>query len=204
MRKTGLTLAALGALAVLLSACSSNPASSAGSAYGGSTATTAANPTASSGSGAMTSQPKTAMLTIKKTKIGYVLANARGYTLYWYSKDVKNGGSSACTGQCLSSWPALTGKPAAVSGIKLNGILGTITRPGGIRQATYNGYPLYTFAGDNGPGSTAGNGVGGVWHVITGTVLTSSVPRETGGSSSSGSSSSSGGSSGSGSGGYGY
>ena len=103
MRKTGLTLAALGALAVLLSACSSNPASSAGSAYGGSTATTAANATASSGSEAMTSQPKSAMLTIKKTKIGYVLANARGYTLYWYSRDVKNGGSSACTGQCLSS-----------------------------------------------------------------------------------------------------
>ena len=204
MRKTGLTLAAIGALAVLLSACSSNPASSAGSAYGGNTATTAANPAASSGSEAMTSQPKSAILTIKKTKIGYVLANARGYTLYWYSRDVKNGGSSACTGQCLSSWPALTGKPAAVSGIKLNGILGTITRPGGVLQATYNGYPLYTFTGDNGPGNTAGDGVGGVWHVITGEVLTSSVPRGTGGSSSSGSSSSSGGSSGSGSGGYGY
>src|SRR5580658_744787 len=187
MRKTGLTLAALGALAVLLSACSSNPASSAGSAYGGSTATTAANPTASSGSGAMTSQPKTAVLTIKKTKIGYVLADAQGYTLYWYSKDVKNGGGSACTGQCLSSWPALTGKPAAVSGIKLNGILGTITRPGGIMQATYNGYPLYTFAGDHGPGIAAGNGngVGGVWHVITGEVLTSSVPSSSGGSSTS-------------------
>jgi predicted lipoprotein with Yx(FWY)xxD motif len=202
MRKTGLTLAALGALAVLLSACSSNPAPSAGSAYGGSTAT-AANPTASSGSGAMTSQAKTAMLTIKKTKIGYVLADARGYTVYWYSKDVKNGGSSACTGQCLSSWPALTGKPAAVSGIKLNGILGTITRPGGVLQATYNGYPLYTFAGDNGPGNIAGNGVGGVWHVITGKVLTSSVPRSSGSSSGSAGSSGSG-SGGSGSGGYGY
>jgi predicted lipoprotein with Yx(FWY)xxD motif len=198
MRKTGLTLAALGALAVFLSACSSNPPSSAGSAYGGSTATSAPNPTASSGSGAMSSQPKTAMLTIKKTKIGYVLASTRGYTLYWYSRDIRNGGSSACTGQCLSTWPALTGKPAAVSGIKLNGILGTITRPGGILQATYNGYPLYTFAGDNGPGNTAGNGVGGVWHVITGNVLTSSVPRGTG--SSGGSSNSSG----SGSGGSGW
>jgi predicted lipoprotein with Yx(FWY)xxD motif len=204
MRKTGLTLAALGALAVCLSACASNPSSSAGSAYGGSTAT---NPTASSSSGAMTSPPKTTVLTIKKTKIGYVLANARGYTLYWYSKDVKNGGSSACTGQCLSAWPALTGKPAAVSGIKLNGILGMITRPGGIVQATYNGYPLYLYAGDSGPGKTAGNGVGGVWHVITGKVLTSSVPRETGSSSNSSSSNSSGSSSnsgGSGSGGYGY
>lgn len=49
-------------------------------------------------------------------------------------------------------------------------------------QATYNGYPLYTYAGDSGPGATAGNGVGGVWHVITGSVLTSSVPSSSGGS----------------------
>jgi predicted lipoprotein with Yx(FWY)xxD motif len=151
----------------------------------------------------MASQPKTTVLTIRKTKIGYVLANAEGYTLYWYSKDVKGGGSSACTGQCLSTWPAVIGKPAAVSGIKLNGILGTITRPGGTVQATYNGYPLYTYAGDSGPGDTEGNNVGGVWHVITGNVLTSSVASGTGGSSSSGSSSSSSGSGGSGSGGSG-
>jgi predicted lipoprotein with Yx(FWY)xxD motif len=194
MRKTGLRLAAFGALAVFLSACATNSSSPAGSAHGGSTATSAASPTASSGSGAMASQPKTSMLTIMKTKIGYVLANAQGYTLYWYSKDVKGSGTSTCTGQCLVAWPALTGKPAAASGIKLNGVLGTITRPGGIVQATYNGYPLYIYAGDSGPGDTAGNGIGGVWHVITGDVLTSSVPSGTGSSSSSGGSSGSGGS----------
>jgi predicted lipoprotein with Yx(FWY)xxD motif len=198
MRKTGLALAALGSLAVFLSACASSSSSSAGPAYGGGAATSAASPTASSDSGTMASQPKTTVLTIRKTKIGYVLANAQGYTLYWYSRDVKGGGSSACTGQCLSTWPAVTGKPAPVSGIKLNGILGTITRPGGTVQATYNGYPLYTYAGDNGPGDTEGNDVGGVWHVITGNVLTSSVPSGTGGSSSSG------GSYGSGSGGSGW
>jgi predicted lipoprotein with Yx(FWY)xxD motif len=200
MRKTGLALAALGALAVFLSACASNSSPSAGSAYGGGAATSAVSPTASSGSGAIASQPKTSILTIRKTKIGYVLADAQGYTLYWYSRDVKGGGSSACTGQCLSTWPAVTGKPAAVSGIKLNGVLGMITRPGGIVQATYNGYPLYTYAGDSRPGDTEGNGVGAVWHVITGNVLTSSVPSGTGGSGSSGGShgSGSGGSGGSG------
>jgi predicted lipoprotein with Yx(FWY)xxD motif len=185
MRKTGLTLAALGALAVLLSACANNSSPSAGSAYGGA-ATSATSP--------MASQPKTTVLTIKKTKLGYVLANDQGYTLYWYSRDAKGSGSSACTAQCLSTWPAVTGKPAVVSGIKLNGILGTITRPGGIVQATYNGYPLYTFTADSEPGETAGDGVGGVWHVITGNVLTSSVPSAAGGSSGSGGSGSSGGS----------
>ena len=142
----------------------------------------------------MASQPTTTTLTIRKTKIGYVLANSGGYTLYWYSKDVKGSGSSACTGQCLSAWPAVTGKPAAASGIKLNGMLGTITRPGGVTQVTYNGYPLYTYAGDSGPGDTGGSGIGGVWHVITGNVLTSSVPSGMSGSSSSASSYGSGGS----------
>jgi predicted lipoprotein with Yx(FWY)xxD motif len=185
MHKTGLKLAALGALAVLLSSCASTSSPTAGSAYSDGATTSAASATASSGSGTMASQPKKVMLTIRKTKIGYVLTNAKGYTLYWYSKDVKGGGTSACTGQCLITWPAVTGKPAVVAGLKLNGILGTITRPGGIVQATYNGYPLYTFAGDSRPGDTAGNGLEGVWHVITGDVLTSSVPSGTGGSSSS-------------------
>lgn len=194
MRKSWLTVSALGALAVLLPACAHN-SSPTSPAYGGA----ATYPTASSGAGAVASTPKTTMLTIRKTKIGYVLANTRGYTLYWYSKDAKGSAKSACTGQCLTVWPAVTGEPA-VSGIKLNGVLGTITRPGGIVQATYNGYPLYTYANDNGPGDTEGNGTGGVWHVITGHVLTSSVPSGTGNSSGSGAS---GGSGSSGSGGSG-
>jgi predicted lipoprotein with Yx(FWY)xxD motif len=202
MRKSGLMVAALGTLVVFLSACgSSSP--SAGSAYGSGVVTQAATPTTASGSGAMSSQPKDAILTIKKTKIGYVLANAQGYTLYWYSKDVKDSGRSDCTSGCLTAWPALTGKPVAESGIKLNGTLGTITRPGGTVQATYNGYPLYRYASDMSPGAVLGNGAGGVWHVITGKVLTSSAPASSGGSGGSGGSGSSGGSGGSG-GGYGY
>lgn len=199
MRKRGLTVAALGVLAVFLSACASHSSSTAGGAYGGAYGGGAASQQASSGSGA--SQSKNAMLTIKKTKIGYVLANAQGQTIYWDSKD-KSTSNSACTGQCLSAWPAVTGKPAASSGIKLNGVLGTITRPGGILQATYNGYPLYTYSSDTAPGAIEGNGVGGVWHVITGKVLTSSVPSGTGGSGSSGGSSSGGSGSSGGYGGY--
>jgi hypothetical protein len=62
----------------------------------------------------------------------------------------------------------------AASGVQLAGKLGTITRPGGVIQATYNGYPLYTYAQDMSPGQVLGNGVGGVWHVITGSVLSAS------------------------------
>ena len=145
----------------------------------------------SSSSGGMS---KTATLTIKDTKIGNVLANSKGQTIYWYSKDMK-GGPSTCTGSCLSAWPMVTGTPVAAMGVKFAGKLGSVKDATGVMQATYNGYPLYTYSGDMASGDTSGNGVGGVWHVISGQYLTAST------SSGSGSMS---GSSGSGSSGSGY
>jgi predicted lipoprotein with Yx(FWY)xxD motif len=47
---------------------------------------------------------------------------------------------------------------------------GTITRPDGTTQATYDGHPLYTYAADTAPGQAKGNGLnvsGGVWHEVT-------------------------------------
>ena len=41
-----------------------------------------------------------------------------------------------------------------------------ITRSGGLRQVTINGYPVYRYAGDKAPGQVAWNGIGGVGHVI--------------------------------------
>lgn len=148
----------MAALVVGLAACSSASQTTPGSAYG----TTAATPTKS----AAAPMKLAAVLTVKKTKIGDVLANDKGDTLYWYSKDVK-GKQSNCTGGCLTEWPAVAGTPVPSNGMKLPGTLGTITRTGGQLQATYNGYPLYTYAGDAAPGDTTGNDVGGVWHVIT-------------------------------------
>jgi predicted lipoprotein with Yx(FWY)xxD motif len=145
----------------------------------------------SSSSGGMS---KTATLTIKDTKIGNVLADSKGQTIYWYSKDMK-GGPSTCTGSCLSAWPMVTGTPVAAMGVKFAGKLGAVKNATGVMQATYNGYPLYTYSGDMASGDTSGNGVGGVWHVISGQYLTAST------SSGSGSMS---GSSGSGSSGSGY
>ena len=122
-------------------------------------------------SGTSAGMARTVTLTIKTTKIGKVLADAKGDTLYWYSKDIRNG-PSTCTGGCLSAWPVAAGKPAAAMGVAFAGKLGEVTDAGGTVQATYNGYPLYTYSGDMAPGETAGNGVGGVWHVISGQYLT--------------------------------
>lgn len=156
--------------AFLVAACGSATSAIPGAAYG----TSPANALASVSASATPMAPAETTLTVRKTKIGYVLANATGRTVYWYGHDVKGSGKSSCTGVCLSAWPAVTGMPKAAPGVKLSGKLGSITRPGGVVQATYNGYPLYTYASDMTSGDTTGNGVGGQWHVITGTVLSSS------------------------------
>jgi predicted lipoprotein with Yx(FWY)xxD motif len=171
MRTSRRVLAGLFPLAAFLVAgCGSATSAIPGAAYG----TSQASPLASTSTSAAPMTPAKTMLTVRKTKIGYVLANATGRTLYWYGRDVKGSGKSSCTGACLSAWPAVTGMPAAASGVTLSGKLGSIARPGGVVQATYNGYPLYTYAADMAPGDTTGNGVGGQWHVITGAVLSPS------------------------------
>jgi predicted lipoprotein with Yx(FWY)xxD motif len=177
MRKHGWAAAGagagMGALVLLLAACGSsgtNP--NAGAAYSGSGM--GATPSSSSMPGAGTTSgtgARTVALTIKNTKIGPVLTDAKGDTLYWYSKDTKDG-PSTCTGACLAAWPAVLGQAVAAPGVKFAGQLGDVTNAGGAIQATYNGYPLYTYKDDMAPGQTTGNGAGGVWHAITGSTLT--------------------------------
>jgi predicted lipoprotein with Yx(FWY)xxD motif len=105
--------------------------------------------------------------TLKTERIGSVdvLTNADGLTLYWFAPDTST--SSKCFGSCTAYWPPVSGSPAAGPGV--TGKLGTIKRPGGGLQATYNGHPLYTYIGDSGPGQANGNDLdlnGGFWYDI--------------------------------------
>ena len=105
--------------------------------------------------------------TLKTVKVGDVdvLANADGFTLYWFAPDTST--SSKCFGSCAIYWPPVSGSPAAGPGV--TGRLGTIKRPGGGLQATYDGHPLYTYIGDRGPGQANGNDLdlnGGFWYDI--------------------------------------
>jgi predicted lipoprotein with Yx(FWY)xxD motif len=45
--------------------------------------------------------------------------------------------------------------------------VGTITRDDGTVQATLDGWPLYYWQGDKAPGDATGQGVQGVWWVLT-------------------------------------
>ena len=169
----GWAAAALAALAVVATACgSSSGGSSAGS---GSSASAAASPTAGSSSTAL-----------KTAKIGgiTVLTNAKGFTLYWFVPDTAT--KSNCNGSCAHFWPPVKGPATAGSGV--TGKLGVITRSDGSKQATYDGHPLYTYAGDTAPGQAKGNGLnlsGGVWHEMTASgaaALSASQSSSSGGS----------------------
>ena len=106
-------------------------------------------------------------VTLKTAKISgiTVLTNANGLTLYWFAPDTP--ATSKCTGSCTAYWPPVTGHPRAGPGV--TGKLGTIKRPGGGLQATYDGHPLYTYIGDNGPGQANGDDLnlnGGLWYEV--------------------------------------
>jgi predicted lipoprotein with Yx(FWY)xxD motif len=146
-----LALLAVAAAAAVLAACSSSGTSS----TGGSTSTSTSSPAAAtSGS-------------LKTATIGgaTVLTNTKGFTLYSFAPDTPT--KSNCNGACAQNWPPVAG-PAKASGV--TGTFGTIKRSDGSVQATFDGHPLYTFAGDTAPGQAKGNGLnvaGGVWHEIT-------------------------------------
>jgi predicted lipoprotein with Yx(FWY)xxD motif len=92
--------------------------------------------------------------------LGTVLvAGSNRMTVYIFSMDVKDSGTSACTGECLANWPALTVPAGATptGGSGVTGTLGTITRTDdGSLQVTYNGLPLYFFINDKAPGDATG------------------------------------------------
>lgn len=99
----------------------------------------------------------------EKEGIGKFLVDAKGMTLYIFKKDSM--GKSACAGQCVERWPLYYRETVAAPAGVIPGHFGVITREDGKKQTTYKGLPLYYFAGDKGPGDTAGQGVGSVWYV---------------------------------------
>jgi predicted lipoprotein with Yx(FWY)xxD motif len=104
----------------------------------------------------------------KTPKLGNVVANVHGMTLYLFRAD--HGTTSACYGKCATFWPPLlTGsKPVAMAGVKAS-LLGTTKRKDGRLQVTYKGHPLYTFVKDTKAGMTAGEGsnaFGAKWYAL--------------------------------------
>ena len=126
---------------------------------------------------------QTATVSLRTTRLGMVLVNASGHTLYLFGLD-KNG-KSACSASCATYWPPLLshGKPTAGRGVKVS-LLGTTKRSNGSLQVTYNRHPLYTFSLDKRAGQTSGEGsvaFGGKWDAVSakGTAVLKAVTTTT-------------------------
>ncbi len=116
-------------------------------------------------SGTVTFLPAgTTVMTVQKSAIGWVLAEANGQVVYTYSKD-KTNGSPTCTGSCAATWPAVTGTPKAGPADTFPGTFGVVKGADGVEQITYEGHPLYAHEGAK-PLTTTGNGADGEWHVV--------------------------------------
>jgi len=107
-----------------------------------------------------------------------ILVNANGLALYHYVPETK-GGAIKCTGSCAILFPPLVvpagRKPVAGTGVKA-ARLGTIKRPDGRTQVTYNGLTLYRGYYDK-PGELNAQGQQGRWFAVTTAgVITKSRP----------------------------
>jgi predicted lipoprotein with Yx(FWY)xxD motif len=125
----------------------------------------------SGGESKATTQPAAAAATgpsvrVADTKLGRILVDGRGRTLYLYVKD--QGTKSACAGRCTHVWPpaTVTGAPKAGPGV-IAAKLTTTRRSDDSRQLVYNGHPLYTLTSDVRAGQISGEGFLGTWYVIS-------------------------------------
>jgi predicted lipoprotein with Yx(FWY)xxD motif len=110
-----------------------------------------------------------ATLRTRTSRLGKILVDSRGRTLYLFKKD--SGSKSACFGACAAAWPPLraSGKPTVGSSLRASKVR-TAKRSDGKPQVTYNGHPLYRFIGDKKAGDTNGQGLtafGGRWFALS-------------------------------------
>ncbi|MFC4912348.1 hypothetical protein [Actinomadura gamaensis] len=149
--------AVLAATGLALSAC--------GAQHGGGQRNAAAGSpvTAPGTASAPAAQPET-LEVASIDRIGRVVTDGQGRTLYRFDKDTAKPSASNCLDGCVKTWPPVwAGKEdTKVKGVD-QALLGKVRRPDGKWQVTLGGWPLYRFAKDAGPGEAKGQGVGGTW-----------------------------------------
>lgn len=161
-------LATVAVAAFALAACGSSSKSSGSTdtTVAPATTTTAAPDTTTAAPTPTSGEPAAnATVTVATTKLGKVVVDSKGMTLYRFDNDTAPGASTCGAGQCASTWPAatVTGTPTAGTGIEASKLT-TFMRTDGKTQLQLDGHPLYTFVGDTKPGDTAGQGILAKWY----------------------------------------
>lgn len=100
------------------------------------------------------------------TDLGTFLTGADGRTLYFFANDTAPG-ASVCEGDCVTNWPLFTldAGDTLAPDAGVTGVLASFARADGTTQVSYDGRPLYYFAGDQAAGDVNGQGRGDVWFV---------------------------------------
>jgi predicted lipoprotein with Yx(FWY)xxD motif len=127
----------------------------------------AGSSTAKSGVASVHHATKSATVTTRKIKkLGTVLVNGRGRTLYMFLPDHQK--RVTCRGSCAAAWPPLKlkkGQRPTAGGAAKKKLLGMDGR-----VVTYNRWPLYTYVGDQKAGQATGQALdvnGGLWYVLS-------------------------------------
>jgi predicted lipoprotein with Yx(FWY)xxD motif len=121
---------------------------------------------ASGFAGALHATKAATVQTKKVKKLGTILVNSKGFTLYMFVPDHRK--KVTCKGACAAVWPPLKvkkGQKPTPGGAAQKKLLGTDGR-----VVTYNRWPLYTYLLDKKPGQTTGQGInnsGGKWYVLS-------------------------------------
>lgn len=118
-----------------------------------------------SGSGAQAGKSKQAgqLAVWDSKKLGKVVTDSEGFTLYRFGKGTASPPKSNCEGDCAKTWPVVpAGDVTAAAGAD-GALIGKVTRADGTRQLTIAGWPMYWYAKDTKPGDANGQGVGGAW-----------------------------------------
>ncbi|RGD58828.1 hypothetical protein DR950_14500 [Kitasatospora xanthocidica] len=107
--------------------------------------------------------------TAQDPKLGTIVTDSAGFTLYRFDQDRNSPPESYCNGSCAVIWPpehADGNGNVTVKGIDSK-LVGTVTRDDGTKQVTLNGWPAYRYSPDTKPGDTKGQGVAGTWFALT-------------------------------------
>ncbi|MES2275399.1 MAG: hypothetical protein V4592_05215 [Bacteroidota bacterium] len=97
------------------------------------------------------------------TKLGTIITDNNGYSLYFFSKDAAS--VSTCVDGCALTWmPFYKDSPVLGTGLNASDFA-VITRTDGSKQTTFKGWPLYYYAKDAAPGDTNGDAFGNLWAI---------------------------------------
>jgi predicted lipoprotein with Yx(FWY)xxD motif len=102
----------------------------------------------------------------QNAKLGKVLTDGAGKTLYRFDDDTAEPPKSSCDGDCAKAWPPVPADDATAGAGIDKALLGEVTRSDGSKQLTIGGWPAYRYAKDTKAGDVTGQGVGSKWYAL--------------------------------------